>query len=230
MAKVSKRKRQMYEKVDRYQDYEAYQAFTTLKECSNVRFTETVEVSVDLGIDPKKEGVRGSLVLPQGTGKTTRVAVFAQGEQAEKAEAVGADRVGLEDLAEDVRNGNIDFDVAIATPDAMAVVIKLGKILGPRGLMPNPRVGTVTQNVDEAIKNAKSGQVQYRNDRQGVVNTAIGKIDFSEQALQDNLEALINELKRVKPSTSKGQYLQKIVVSSTMGPGVKVAQSTLKLI
>lgn len=230
MAKLSKRMRQIYDQYDHAQEHNAEQAFSLIKNASSVNFTETVEVSVDLGIDARKEGVRGSLVLPNGTGKTPRVAVFAQGDLAEKAQAAGADRVGLDDLAEDVQNGNIDFDVAIAAPDAMKVVGKLGRVLGPRGLMPNPRVGTVTENIDEAVSNAKKGQIQYRNDRQGGVRVGIGKVDFDENSLKQNLEALLNELKRNKPSTAKGIYFEKVTVSSTMGPGVKIALNSLALI
>jgi large subunit ribosomal protein L1 len=230
MAKLSKRMRQIYDQYDRAQQHNAEEAFKLIKKVSSVNFTETIEVSVDLGIDARKESVRGSLVLPNGTGKTPRVAVFAQGELAEKAQVAGADRVGLEELAEDVQNGNIDFDVAIAAPDAMKVVGKLGRVLGPRGLMPNPRVGTVTDNIDEAVTNAKKGQIQYRNDRQGGVRVGIGKVDFDENLLKQNLEALLNELKRNKPSTTKGIYFKQVTVSSTMGPGVKVALNNLALI
>jgi len=196
-----------------------------------VKFRETVEVAVNLGVDPRKSDqmVRGSTVLPNGTGKSTRVAVFAQGEQAEAAQSAGADVVGFEDLAERIQGGELDFDVVIASPDAMRVVGRLGQILGPRGLMPNPKVGTVTQDVAQAVKNAKAGQVRYRTDKNGIIHAPIGKIDFDANALRENLQALINDLTKAKPSTSKGMYMKRITVASTMGPGLKVDKASLSL-
>ena len=196
-----------------------------------MKFRETVEVAVNLGVDPRKSDqmVRGSTVLPNGTGKSTRVAVFAQGEQAEAAQSAGADVVGFEDLAERIQGGELDFDVVIASPDAMRVVGRLGQILGPRGLMPNPKVGTVTQDVAQAVKNAKAGQVRYRTDKNGIIHAPIGKIDFDANALRENLQALINDLTKAKPSTSKGMYMKRITVASTMGPGLKVDKASLTL-
>ena len=229
MAKVSKRKQAIRAKVDPNREYPLDEAFSLLAELSTVKFPETVEVAVNLGVDPRKSDqvVRGSTVLPHGTGKTSRVAVFAQGEQAEAAEAAGADVVGMEDLAERIQGGDLDFDVVIATPDAMRVVGKLGQILGPRGLMPNPKVGTVTQDAAQAVKNAKAGQVRFRTDKNGIIHAAIGKVGFESTALRDNLNALLADLNRAKPSTSKGVYLKRVTVSSTMGPGVKVDKSSL---
>ena len=200
-----------------------------VKDNARAKFVESIDVAVNLGIDPKKSDqvVRGSTVLPNGTGKTVRVAVFAQGDQAKAAEAAGADIVGFDDLADSVKKGEMDFDVVIATPDAMRVVGQLGQILGPRGLMPNPKVGTVTPNVEDAVKNAKSGQVRYRADKTGIVHCSIGKVDFDAQKLVENLEALIGDLVKAKPSSAKGVYLKKVSVSSTMGVGVMVDQSAL---
>ncbi|WP_440997126.1 50S ribosomal protein L1 [Arhodomonas sp. SL1] len=224
MAKLSKRKQMFRERVDSTRPYAAEEAFGLLKELATARFTESVDVSVNLGVDPRKSDqmVRGSTVLPNGTGKSVRIAVFAQGANAEAAEAAGADVVGMDDLAERIQGGELDFDVVIATPDAMGVVGRLGPILGPRGLMPNPKVGTVTTDVTAAVQNAKAGQVRYRTDRGGLIHCTLGKVDFETGALRQNLEALINDLQKIKPSTSKGTYLKKITVSTTMGPGVSV--------
>jgi len=201
-----------------------------LKQLSAVKFTETVEVSVNLGVDPRKSDqvVRGSTVLPNGTGKTVRVAVFAQGANAEAAKEAGADVVGFEDLAAQVKAGNLDFDVVVASPDAMRVVGQLGQILGPRGLMPNPKVGTVTPNVAEAVRNAKAGQVRYRTDKAGIIHSPLGKVTFEPQALRENLEALLHDLQKAKPSAAKGVYVQRVTVSSTMGPGLSVDHAGLK--
>jgi len=231
MAKKSKRLAALAEKVQRNKQYDAEEAFALLKELSTVKFSESVDVSVNLGVDPRKSDqvVRGSTLLPNGTGKTVRVAVFTQGANADAAAAAGADTVGFEDLAEQVKAGNLDFDVVIATPDAMRIVGQLGQILGPRGLMPNPKVGTVTTDVATAVKNAKAGQVRYRTDKAGIIHAPIGKVGFDPSALKQNLEALIADLKKMKPSTSKGVYVQKVTVSSTMGPGLAVDQATLSV-
>lgn len=231
MAALSKRTKAMCEKVDTNKAYAAEEAFGLLKELSSVKFVESVDIAVKLGVDPRKSDqvVRSSTVLPHGTGKVVRVAVFAQGEQAEKAKAAGADQVGMEDLAESVQAGNLDFDVVIATPDAMRVVGKLGTILGPRGLMPNPKVGTVSADAEMAVKNAKAGQVRYRTDKAGIIHCIIGKVDFEVNALKENLEALLNDLIKVKPSSAKGVYMGGISVSSTMGPGLSVDQSSLAI-
>lgn len=224
MAKLTKRARLIQEKIDREKVYDAQEAFALLKEVSSVKFDETVDVAINLGVDPRKSDqvVRGSTVLPNGTGRTTRVAVFAQGEQAEKAKAAGADIVGFEDLADSIKGGMLDFDVVIASPDAMRVVGALGTILGPRGLMPNPKVGTVTPDVEGAVNNAKAGQVQFRTDKAGIIHCPIGKIAFDAAALNDNLKSLVAELVKSKPSAAKGIYLQKATVSSTMGPGLMI--------
>ncbi|MDZ7787625.1 MAG: 50S ribosomal protein L1 [Halofilum sp. (in: g-proteobacteria)] len=231
MAKISKRKQAIRAKVDPNREYPLDEALGLLGELTSVKFRETVEVAVNLGVDPRKSDqmVRGSTVLPNGTGKSTRVAVFAQGEQAETAQSAGADVVGFEDLAERIQGGELDFDVVIASPDAMRVVGRLGQILGPRGLMPNPKVGTVTQDVAQAVKNAKAGQVRYRTDKNGIIHAPIGKIDFDAKALRENLQALINDLNKAKPSTSKGVYMKRISVASTMGPGLKVDKASLTL-
>ncbi len=194
-----------------------------MKELSTVKFNESVDVSVNLGVDPRKSDqvVRGATVLPNGTGKTVRVAVFAQGANADAAKEAGADIVGLDDLAEEVKKGNMDFDVVIASPDAMRVVGQLGQILGPRGLMPNPKVGTVTQDVATAVKNAKAGQVRYRTDKAGIIHCPIGKVDFEAQSLQENLQALLADLNKAKPTSAKGVYMKKVTVSTTMGPGLR---------
>lgn len=224
MAKVSKRSKLIKEKIDREKVYDIGEALGLLKEVSAVKFDETVDIAINLGVDPRKSDqvVRGSTVLPNGTGRTMRVAVFAQGEQAEKATAAGADIVGFEDLAESIKGGNLDFDVVIASPDAMRVVGALGTVLGPRGLMPNPKVGTVTPDVETAVKNAKAGQVQFRTDKAGIIHCPIGKIAFDASALEENLKGLVAELVKSKPSAAKGIYLRKATVSSTMGPGLLV--------
>ena len=229
MTKLSKRESAIRAKLTPGKLYPVEEAFALLKDVSKVKFPESVEVAVNLGVDPRKSDqvVRGSTVLPNGTGKQVRVAVFAQGANAEAAAAAGADRVGFEDLAADVKAGKLDFDVVIASPDAMRVVGALGQILGPRGLMPNPKVGTVTPNVAEAVRNAKAGQVRYRTDKAGIIHCAIGKVSFEPAALKQNLEALIADLKKAKPSTSKGIYVKKITVSSTMGPGLVIDQTSL---
>ena len=229
MAKLSKRESAIRAKLTPGKLYPIEEAFALLKDVSKVKFPESVEVAVNLGVDPRKSDqvVRGSTVLPNVTCKQVRVAVFAQGANAEAATAAGADRVGFEDLAADVKAGKLDFDVVIASPDAMRVVGALGQILGPRGLMPNPKVGTVTPNVAEAVRNAKAGQVRYRTDKAGIIHCGIGKVSFETAALKQNLEALIADLKKAKPSTSKGIYVKKITVSSTMGPGLVIDQTSL---
>lgn len=229
MATVSKRVAALQAKVDRNKVYPVGEALALIKETATAKFDESVDAVVNLGIDARKSDqlVRGALVLPNGTGKTKRVAVFAQGAQAEAAKAAGADIVGFEDLAEQVKGGMLDFDVAIATPDAMRIVGALGQVLGPRGLMPNPKVGTVTPNVAEAVKNAKAGQVQYRTDKGGIIHCTIGRASFSVEALQGNLAALVDALQKAKPASSKGVYLKKLSVSSTMGIGVRVDQANL---
>ena len=231
MAKLSKRARMIAEKVEPGKQYDAAAAFELLREVSSVKFTESVEVAVNLGVDPRKSDqvVRGSTVLPNGTGKTVRVAVFTQGPNAEAAAEAGADKVGMEDLAEEVKAGNLDFDVVIASPDAMRVVGQLGQILGPRGLMPNPKVGTVTPNVAEAVQNAKAGQVRYRTDKTGIIHCAIGKVDFEPAKLKQNLEVLLADLKKAKPSAAKGVYMKKVTVSTTMGPGIVLDQTSLEV-
>jgi large subunit ribosomal protein L1 len=229
MAKLSKRQKAINEKLERGKQYMADEAFTLLKELSSVKFKESVEVCINLGVDPRKSDqvVRGATVLPNGTGKTVRVAVFAQGANADAAKEAGADIVGFDDLAADIKGGQMDFDVVIATPDAMRVVGQLGQVLGPRGLMPNPKVGTVTPNVAEAVKNAKAGQVRYRTDKAGIIHAPLGKVDFEPSALRENLEALLADLKKAKPSSAKGVYIQRVTVSSTMGPGLSLDQSSL---
>ena len=231
MAKLTKRAKMIAEKVEIGKFYAAEDAFSLLKELSTVKFSESVDVAVNLGVDPRKSDqvVRGATVLPHGTGKTVRVAVFTQGPNADAAKEAGADIVGMEDLADDVKKGNMNFDVVVASPDAMRVVGQLGQVLGPRGLMPNPKVGTVTPNVAEAVKNAKAGQVRYRTDKAGIVHASIGKVDFDAEKLRENLEALVAALKKAKPSSAKGVYLQGITVSSTMGPGLTVDQATLTI-
>jgi large subunit ribosomal protein L1 len=221
---ISKRVKSWADKIDSEKFYPLTEALQLLKECSTVKFDESVEVAVNLGIDARKsdQAVRGATVLPKGTGKTVRVAVFAQGEQAEAAKAAGADVVGFEDLAERMQAGEIDFDVIVATPDAMPVVSKLGKILGPRGLMPNPKVGTVSTDAAQAVVNAKAGQVRYRTDKNGIIHCAIGKVSFEVDALKENFESLLADLIKAKPSSAKGIYLGKISLSTTMGPGIKV--------
>jgi large subunit ribosomal protein L1 len=230
MAKLSKKQKQISEKIDSAKSYSVDEAVALLSEFASPKFKESIDVAVNLGVDPRKSDqvVRGSTLLPHGTGKTVRVAVFAQGENASKATEAGADIVGFDDLADSISAGNMDFDVVIATPDAMRVVGKLGQILGPRGLMPNPKVGTVTADVATAVRNAKAGQVRYRTDKKGIVHGGIGKIGFDAAAIQGNLEALLSDLKRAKPASSKGIYIQKVILSSTMGPGIAIDQSSLK--
>jgi large subunit ribosomal protein L1 len=230
MAKLTKKQKQITEKIDSTKNYSVDEAVALLTEFASPKFKESIDVAVNLGVDPRKSDqvVRGSTLLPHGTGKTVRVAVFAQGENASKATEAGADIVGFDDLADSISAGNMDFDVVIATPDAMRVVGKLGQILGPRGLMPNPKVGTVTADVATAVRNAKAGQVRYRTDKKGIVHGGIGKIGFDAAAIQGNLEALLSDLKRAKPASSKGIYIQKVVLSSTMGPGIAIDQSSFK--
>ena len=229
MAQSTKRNKAARENVDRSKVYGVSEALALAKQNATAKFDESIDVSVNLGVDAKKSDqlVRGSVVMPKGTGKTVRVAVFAQADKAQEATDAGADLVGFEDLAEKIKGGNIDFDVAIATPDAMRVVGQLGQILGPRGLMPNPKVGTVTPNVAEAVKNAKAGQVQYRTDKAGIIHCSIGRASFEEDALAENLKALIDALNKAKPASSKGVYLKKVSVSSTMGPGLRVDHASL---
>ncbi|ASI89306.1 MULTISPECIES: 50S ribosomal protein L1 [Vibrio] len=229
MAKLTKRMRVIREKVEVTKEYEINEAVALLKELATAKFVESVDVAVNLGIDARKsdQNVRGATVLPHGTGREIRVAVFTQGANAEAAKEAGADIVGMEDLAEQVKKGEMNFDVVVASPDAMRVVGQLGTILGPRGLMPNPKVGTVTPNVAEAVKNAKAGQVRYRNDKNGIIHTTIGKVNFEANQLQENLEALLVALKKAKPSSAKGTFLKKVSISTTMGAGVSVDQSTL---
>jgi len=231
MAKMTKRQKAIREKVDSEKLYAAEEAFSLVKELATVKFTESIDVAINLGVDPRKSDqvVRGSCLLPNGTGKSVRVAVFAQGPAAEAATAAGAEKVGMDDLADEVKAGNMDFDVVIAAPDAMRVVGKLGQILGPRGLMPNPKVGTVTPDVGQAVKNAKSGQARFRTDKGGIIHASIGNVTFEPAALQQNLEALINDLKKLKPSSAKGIYVQRITVSSTMGPGLSLDQASLAI-
>jgi len=231
VAKLSKKEKVIAEKLEAGKHYEADAAFSLLKELPKAKFIEAVDVSINLGVDPRKSDqvVRGACVLPNGTGKTVRVAVFTQGENADKAKAAGADIIGMDDLAESIKGGNLDFDVVIASPDAMRVVGQLGQILGPRGLMPNPKVGTVTPDVAGAVKNAKAGQVRYRTDKAGIIHCSIGKLDFEANLLKENLEFLLNDLVKIKPSSAKGVYLKKVTVSSTMGPGVPVDQSSLSI-
>mgnify|MGYP000864549617 FL=1 len=232
MAKLSKRQKLIREKVDSTRSYSVDEAVALLVELGqNVKFKESVDVAVNLGVDARKSDqvVRSSTVLPHGTGKTVRVAVFTQGANAEKATAAGADVVGMDDLADEVKKGNMDFDVVIATPDAMRVVGQLGQILGPRGLMPNPKVGTVTPDVETAVKNAKAGQVRYRTDKNGIIHAPLGNVEFSAQNIKENLEALVADLKKAKPASSKGVYLKKITISSTMGPGLTIDQGTLSI-
>ncbi|MFT3849102.1 MAG: 50S ribosomal protein L1 [Propionivibrio sp.] len=229
MATLSKRQKAVQGKLDRAKYYSVTEALALTKELATAKFDESIDVAVSLGIDARKSDqlVRGSVVLPAGTGKTVRVAVFAQGEKAEAAKAAGADIVGFDDLAADIKAGNINFDVVIATPDAMRVVGQLGQILGPRGLMPNPKVGTVTMDVTTGVKNAKAGQVQYRTDKGGIVHSTIGRASFDVEKLEQNLKALVEALVKAKPASSKGQYLKKIALSSTMGPGVRVDSTSL---
>ena len=226
---ITKKRKLINEKIDKEKLYSADEALTLVKEFASAKFEESIDVSINLGVDPKQSDqvVRGSTVLPNGTGKTVRVAVFAQGENAEKAKSVGADLVGFEDLAEEIKSGKMDFEVVIATPDAMRIVGQLGQILGPRGLMPNPKVGTVTPDVETAVKNAKAGQVRYRTDKAGIIHCSIGSSKFEVNKLHENLNALLSDLKKAKPASAKGIYLKKMTMSSTMGPGIKVDQGSL---
>ena len=229
MARLNKRRKAAREKVDTATVYDLDVALNLVKEFASAKFPESIDVSLNLGVDPRKSDqvVRGSTVLPNGTGKTVRVAVFAQGDNADKAKAAGADIVGFEDLAESIKGGEMNFDVVIATPDAMRVVGQLGQILGPRGLMPNPKVGTVTADVELAVKNAKAGQVRYRTDKAGIIHCPIGRADFDVSALKENLVALLEDLKKAKPASAKGSFFKKLTVSSTMGPGVTVDRQTV---
>ena len=229
MAKVSKRAAALAAKIDRTKLYPVTEALTLIKETATAKFDESVDVAVQLGIDPKKSDqlVRGSVVLPAGTGKSVRVAVFAQGDKAQAARDAGADHVGLDDLADSIKAGNIDFDIVIASPDTMRVVGALGQVLGPRGLMPNPKVGTVTPDVATAVKNAKAGQVQYRTDKAGIIHATIGRASFDVEKLQSNLAALVDALQKARPAAAKGVYLRKLAVSSTMGGGARVEIASL---
>jgi len=231
MAQLGKRMKAAREQVVPGKAYSIDEALDILKGSSKVKFVESVDVSIRLGVDPRKsdQNVRGSTVLPNGTGKQVRVAVFAQSENAEKAKAAGADVVGMDDLHDQMKGGDLAFDVVIATPDAMRVVGKLGQVLGPRGLMPNPKVGTVTTDVETAVKNAKAGQVRYRTDKAGIIHSTIGKVNFEPEALKDNLNALLKDLVKLKPASSKGIYLQRVALSTTMGPGVQVDRASLSV-
>ena len=231
MAKLSKRVRALREKIEEGKLYPIDEAVTLLNELSSVKFAESIDISINLGVDPRKSDqvVRGAAVLPNGTGKDVRVAVFAQGDKAEAATAAGADIVGMDDLAASIKEGKLNFDIVVASPDAMRVVGQLGQILGPRGLMPNPKLGTVTADVSEAVKNAKAGQVRYRTDKNGIVHGGIGRVGFEPAAIKENIEALIVDLKRVKPATAKGTYLKKVVLSTTMGAGIPIDQSSLEV-
>lgn len=229
MAKLSKKAKNIRAKVDKSKQYQIADAVALLKELATAKFAESIDVSVKLGVDPRKsdQNVRGATVLPNGTGKSVRVAVFAQGANAEAAKAAGADIVGMDDLGDLVKKGEMNFDVVIASPDAMRVVGQLGQILGPRGLMPNPKVGTVTPDVATAVKNAKSGQVRYRTDKGGIIHCTVGKIAFDVDAIQQNLEALLADLRKAKPTAAKGVYMKKITLSTTMGPGLTIDQTSL---
>lgn len=231
MAKISKRQKLIAEKVEAGKVYSVEEAVSLLAEVSNVKFTEALDVAVNLGIDARKsdQNVRSSTVLPHGTGKTVRVAVFTQGANAEAALAAGADVVGMDDLAAQMKGGDLNFDVVIASPDAMRVVGQLGQVLGPRGLMPNPKVGTVTPDVATAVNNAKAGQIRYRNDKNGIIHSTIGKADFTADKIKENLEALLVDLKKAKPSSAKGAYLKKVTLSTTMGPGLTVDFGALSI-
>jgi large subunit ribosomal protein L1 len=231
MAKLSKRAKMIAEKVDAVKAYPMEEAIALLKEVSTIKFKESVDLAVNLGVDARKsdQNVRGSTVLPHGSGKDVRVAVFAQGAAADAAKEAGAEAVGMEELAEQMKGGDLDFGVVIAAPDAMRVVGQLGQVLGPRGLMPNPKVGTVTPDVATAVKNAKAGQARFRTDKNGIIHASVGKLEFEPKAIQENVEALIADLKRLKPSSAKGVYLKKISLSSTMGPGLVIDQSTLDI-
>ncbi len=229
MAKLSKRQRAFSERIEENKLYTIDEAVSILNELSTVKFVESIDVSINLGIDPRKSDqvVRGATALPNGTGKDVRVAVFAQGEKADEAASAGADIIGLEDLADSVKGGELNFDVVIASPDAMRVVGQLGQILGPRGLMPNPRLGTVTMDVGEAVKNAKAGQVRFRTDKNGIVHGGVGKVGFQPSAIQENVEALISDIKKAKPASAKGTYVKKVTISTTMGAGIQIDQASL---
>lgn len=229
MAKLTKKQKMISEKIGSNQIYKASEAIDLLKEFTSKKFRESLDVAVNLGVDPRKSDqvVRSATNLPKGTGKTVRVAVFAQGDNATKAKNAGADLVGFEDLAEQIKAGEMNFDVVIATPDAMRVVGQLGQVLGPRGLMPNPKVGTVTMNVEGAIKDAKSGQVRYRTDKNGIIHCPVGKVDFPVNDLLENISALLGDLKKAKPTSSKGIYIKKITLSTTMGPGITIDPATI---
>ena len=229
MAKQSKRVREFNARIEQGKVYPIEEAVAILTELSKVKFVESIDVSINLGVDPRKSDqvVRCATVMPNGTGKQVRVAVFAQGEKAEEAKAAGAEIVGMDDLAVSIKAGNLDFDVAIATPDAMRVVGQLGQILGPRGLMPNPRLGTVTPDVGEAVRNAKAGQVRYRTDKNGIIHGGVGKVGFEAKAIKENIEALLSDLRKAKPASAKGTYVKRVVVSTTMGAGIPIDQSAL---
>jgi large subunit ribosomal protein L1 len=229
MAKLTKRQKAIAAKIEPGKSYSFVDAAALLTELSTVKFSESVDVAVNLGVDPRKSDqvVRSATVLPHGTGKTVRVAVFTQGPAAEAALAAGADRVGMDDLAAEMKGGDLNYDVVIASPDAMRVVGQLGQILGPRGLMPNPKVGTVTPDVATAVKNAKAGQVRYRTDKNGIIHTSVGKVGFDADKLKENVEALIADLKRIKPASSKGIYVKRVTLSTTMGPGLVIDQGSL---
>lgn len=231
MAKLTKRQRMIAEKVDAEKAYAIDEAVTLLNELSTTKFKESFDVSINLGVDPRKSDqvVRGATTLPNGSGKSVRVAVFAQGDNADAAKEAGADKVGFEDLGEEIKGGNLDFDVVIATPDAMRIVGQLGQILGPRGLMPNPKTGTVTQDVSTAVQNAKAGQVQFRTDKAGIIHGSVGQVGFEPGAVKANLEALLSDLKKAKPASAKGVYLKKVTLSTTMGPGVSIDQASLEV-
>lgn len=230
MAKLTKRQKAFAEKIQAGKQYGFEEAAALLAELSTIKFKESIDVSVNLGVDPRKSDqvVRGATVLPNGTGKSVRVAVFTQGANTEAALAAGAERVGMDDLAAEMKGGDLNYDVVIASPDAMRVVGQLGQLLGPRGLMPNPKVGTVTPDVATAVKNAKAGQVRFRTDKNGIIHASVGKIDFEPVKLKQNVEALLADLKRLKPSTSKGIYVKRITLSSTMGPGLQIDQASLE--
>lgn len=231
MAKLSKRMKVIAERVDADKSYDIDEAVALLNDLSKAKFKESFDVSINLGVDPRKSDqvVRGATTLPHGTGKTVSVAVFAQGDNADKATAAGADIVGFDDLADKVKAGEMDFDVVIATPDAMRVVGQLGKVLGPRGLMPNPKTGTVTPDVETAVKNAKAGQVQFRTDKAGIIHGSVGQVGFAVEQIRENIEALMTDLKKAKPASAKGIYLKKVTLSTTMGPGVAIDQASLEV-
>ena len=231
MAKLTKRQKLFAEKIEADKAYSIEEAVALLNELSKTKFKESFDVAVNLGVDPRKSDqvVRGATTLPHGTGKSVRVAVFAQGDNADKATAAGADVVGFEDLAEQVKGGNLDFDVVIATPDAMRIVGQLGKVLGPRGLMPNPKTGTVTPDVETAVQNAKAGQVQFRTDKAGIIHGSVGQVGFGPEQVKENIEALISDLKKAKPASAKGVYLRRMTLSTTMGPGIAIDQASLEI-